>query len=121
MLVGYCDGDNALYWKDMRKDSHSEKLKKLVQAHLNELGSFGDVVDVKLKYWEEGIHYYRPTVRLINGEFTEREKLINQLINPSKRSFIVGEMLSLNQGWTEGALESVNRLFTNFESQLKYE
>jgi hypothetical protein len=54
-------------------------------------------------YWEIGTHYYEP----LPEEFEDREDFIKKAQHPLKNVLVVGEMVSLNQGWVEGALESV--------------
>jgi len=55
-------------------------------------------------YWKIGTHYYTPTTE-------KREDFIYHVQRPLKNMFVVGEMVSLNQGWVEGALESVEQVF----------
>ena len=59
------------------------------------------------KYWNTGTHYYPP----LPYEFKNRQEFINQAQHPFKHCFVVGEMVSLHQGWVEGALESVEQLW----------
>lgn len=126
LLPVFCDGEDTIFWKDMKKDSHSDKLKTLIQNHLNDLSktnpsaNFGKVIDAKIKYWEEGIHFYLPVKRLKEDKkIREREQMIKEYIYPTKKTFIVGEMVSMNQGWVEGGIESVERLFDVYKNQLK--
>ena len=49
------------------------------------------------KFWDIGTHYFKPTL-----------KKVNQM--PYEHIFIVGEMISEHQGWTEGALDSVEKI-----------
>jgi monoamine oxidase len=35
---------------------------------------------------------------------------LNKAQNPVENIFVVGEMISRNQGWTQGALESVQKI-----------
>ena len=60
------------------------------------------VDDVLIHYWDEGVHYYKPTKYL--------DKTIKKLSHPEKNIYVVGEMLSYKQGWVEGCIESVNRI-----------
>lgn len=53
-------------------------------------------------YWDEGTHYYEP----LKG-YKNRTAFINDAQHPDKNILVVGEVVSKNQGWTEGALESV--------------
>ena len=44
------------------------------------------------------------------NEFKSRKDFIRQCQNPQKNLFVVGELISLNQGWSQGALESVENV-----------
>jgi len=54
-------------------------------------------------YWTEGTHYYEP----LNGPYKNRTDFIHAAQTPDKNILVVGEVVSKNQGWVEGALESV--------------
>lgn len=54
-------------------------------------------------YWEIGTHYYGP----LRG-YKNRGEFIKKAQHPMNNMLIVGELISQNQGWTEGALESVD-------------
>ena len=52
-------------------------------------------------YWEIGTHYYKPGFKKTDIFIAQR---------PMKNVFVVGEMVAKNQGWVEGALESVENI-----------
>ena len=58
-------------------------------------------------YWKIGTHYYEP---LDKDDFKTRKDFVKQAQRPMEGMFIVGEMISFNQGWSEGALESVETI-----------
>jgi hypothetical protein len=58
-------------------------------------------------YWEIGTHYYTP---LDHEKYKSRKDFIYQAQHPRPGICVVGEMVSTNQGWVEGALESVNNI-----------
>ena len=62
-----------------------------------------ELVGIQGIYWEIGTHYYKPTEE-------NREEFIYKLQRPLKGMFVVGEMISLDQGWVEGALQSVDNV-----------
>jgi hypothetical protein len=64
-----------------------------------------DMVDF---YWDIGTHYYTP----IRGGFKNRKEFCDIAQCPEENIRVVGEMISMNQGWTEGALESVENVIT---------
>ena len=43
--------------------------------------------------------------------FSSRIKFINKAQHPEKNIFVVGEVVSRQQGWIEGALSSVDNIF----------
>ena len=55
-------------------------------------------------YWEDGTHYYKPLDKTV---YNTREEFLCKAKNPYPNIYVVGEMVSQNQGWVEGALESV--------------
>lgn len=56
---------------------------------------------MKPYYWSIGTHYFRPGFD---------RKMLRKMQRPLENVWVVGEAFSLNQGWTEGALESVDRI-----------
>jgi hypothetical protein len=58
-------------------------------------------------YWDIGTHYYEP----LKGPFKDRADFLHSVQRPSEGILLVGEMVSLHQGWVEGALESVEAVF----------
>ena len=58
-------------------------------------------------YWPIGTHYYSPLPKwLTTSEF------IHLVQHPLPDILVVGEVVAENQGWTEGALESVAKVLT---------
>lgn len=58
-------------------------------------------------YWDIGTHYYTPLDR---KKYKNRNKFIEIAQHPMKNVLVVGESVSVNQGWVEGALKSVERV-----------
>jgi len=61
------------------------------------------ITAIKDYYWPIGTHYYEP----LKGNFKTRNDFIYKAQHPEKGMLVVGEVVSRDQGWTEGALESV--------------
>jgi hypothetical protein len=57
-------------------------------------------------FWSHGTHYYKPLSR----QWSNRQEFIDKAQHPQEGCFLVGELISRNQGWTEGALESVHAI-----------
>jgi hypothetical protein len=60
------------------------------------------IMKIKKIYWERGTHYYNIYPNDIN-------------LYPYDRVAIVGEAYSFNQGWVEGALETVNKVINKIK------
>lgn len=104
----YADNQNAEYWQEQIKMNtiQASALSQLRTLYPN----FPNFKDFIHHYWKIGIHYYKPIKR--EPEANWRQKWI-QSVNHYNNIYIVGEMLSLSQGWVEGVVESVN--LVNFQ------
>lgn len=67
-----------------------------------------DLIAIKDYYWNIGTHYYGP---LPDG-FKSRGEFIKKAQHPQPNMLVVGEMISRDQGWSKGALESVRVALT---------
>ena len=56
-------------------------------------------------YWNIGTHYYTP---LDQKKYKSRDNFIKIAQHPKEDILVVGEAVSANQGWVEGALKSVD-------------
>ena len=105
-MIVYTDNKSAKYFINNLDDKiffckEIEKMLNLSNLKLIGLKSF---------YWNIGTHYYKP----LNNKYKNREEFIIKCQNPEKNLFVVGELISRNQGWTQGALESVNNIINFF-------
>jgi hypothetical protein len=107
-MIVYSDNASATYMEKHvtgnDKESReflSEKLRRglLTQEPL-------PLTAIKKYYWHIGTHYMRP---FMEGE--NYTTWIKEAQNPTCNIFVVGEAFSRNQGWVEGALESVEAVF----------
>ena len=79
-------------------------------AHPEEFWSFyastyqKTLLDVLMFYHRVGTHYYRPLL----SEYPSRKAFRTYVQHPMPRVWIIGEMIALHQGWTEGALQTVD-------------
>jgi hypothetical protein len=62
------------------------------------------IAAIKDYYWPVGTHYYEP----LKGHLKTRNDFVYKAQHPEKGMLVVGEAVSRDQGWVEGALESVN-------------
>ena len=96
-MICYNDNKYAEMLKSRLKNSLKNRnyLCKLFREAL-EIREELELIAIRGFYWEEGTHYYK--------------KMIKRMIQSDGGITIVGEMISTNQGWVEGALESVERV-----------
>lgn len=67
-----------------------------------------NIIAINDYYWPIGTHYYEPLTK----NFKSRTDFIRQAQHPDKGMVVVGEMVSRDQGWVEGALKSVDAVVT---------
>lgn len=109
-MIAYTDNDGAKQLKDKLENNEKNRnffcdlLEKSLGLPSNSL-HLKAIVDF---YWPIGTHYYEP----LRGAFKDREQFIKAAQYPMPGMLVVGEMISRKQGWTEGALESVNAVLT---------
>lgn len=99
-MISYCDNKYAENW--LKKTNLSQFIEKNVLLLLKQKVK---VLDSVLIYWDCGTHYYKPL-----RNFKNRHSFLKQAQNPYKDIFIVGEAFSQDQGWCEGALQSVVKI-----------
>ena len=108
-MIAYSDNANAEALKDhlennvKNRDFFERLLEETLQIPVNTL----QITALLDFYWPIGTHYYSP---LPKG--TKVNEFINQLQHPVPDILVVGEVVAANQGWTEGALESVAKALT---------
>lgn len=105
LMASYSDNLNAKYWKTISLLDKKSQIKN-VENKLEKLNiGIKNVDDVEIGYWDEGVHYYKPfgTKKFSN--------LLKTLCKPAKNIYVVGEIVSKKQGWVEGCIESVDRVF----------
>lgn len=67
-----------------------------------------ELTDMMDCYWSVGTHYYQP----LRAPFRTRQEFIKAAQTPFPNMLVVGELVALNQGWVEGALDSVEKVMT---------
>ena len=103
-MISYCDNNMADKWE--RTDR--QKYKEIVEKGICKLfgGQKVEVKKSKLIYWKCGTHYFKPLLR----GYRDREVYLSKVQNPMKDVYVVGEAFSHEQGWCEGALQSVHNI-----------
>jgi len=108
-MIAYTDNLPATMLHEYEKNNKTNRdiLCRLLERSLGlpnetlELDSIGEY------YWKEGTHYYEPL-----KSHKTRDEFIKAAQHPLPNVLVVGEMVSKNQGWVEGALESVEQVLS---------
>jgi hypothetical protein len=109
-MIAYCDNANAVKLNKLSEDNEDSRSQfcKILETSLGISTGSLKLLSIKNYFWPIGTHYYTP----LSKEFDNREDFIKIAQKPDINIRIVGELISTNQGWVEGALESVKAVIT---------
>ena len=109
-MIAYTDNEGATVLKDKLENTPENRdfFCRLLEISLGIPENTLKITSLLDFYWPIGTHYYTP----LKGNFKNRTEFIREAQHPAPGMLIVGEMISENQGWTQGALESVERVVT---------
>ena len=110
-MIAYNDNNNtnALKHNLQNTKSNKELYETLLEKSLGMPENSVHIIAIKDYYWPIGTHYYKP---LNKDLYSSREEFIDKAQHPEKGILVVGEAVSRDQGWTIGALDSVNAVLT---------
>ena len=110
-MIAYNDNNNTLALKNNLENTKENRdlYCVLIEKSLGIPPDSLDLIAIKDYYWPIGTHYYKP---LDTSLYKDRTEFIDAAQHPEKGILVVGEVVSNNQGWTEGALESVRAVLT---------
>lgn len=97
-MISYSDNKNA---DDVMKLMNNENPEKKIQKILPYSTK---IKKSKYIHWKIGTHYYKP----LGLEWPSRDAFRKYAMHPQPSVYVVGEIVSNNQGWCEGGLETVN-------------
>ena len=105
-MIAYSDNANATYLKPYLENTPKNRdvFCDLIEKSLGIFDEKLELIAIKDYYWPIGTHYYTP----LPENYENREQFIHNAQNPETGILVVGEVVSNNQGWTNGALSSVN-------------
>ena len=95
-MISYSDNKSA----DKMKSLNITELENII---LSITGFRITIIDTMIFYFPIGTHYFKP----LSTKWKNRTQFIREAQHPYPNIYVVGEALSTNQGWCEGALESV--------------
>jgi Flavin containing amine oxidoreductase len=109
-MICYNDNASAKRLKPLLEDNEEnrERFCRLLEKSLGAPKDSLKLLAISDFYWETGTHYYGP----LPSKYKTRSDFIKSAQNPHKNMLVVGELISTNQGWVEGALESVEKVVT---------
>jgi len=109
-MISYSDNTNALIQKNYLKDTDNnrEMYCELLEKSLGIPDGSLHIIAIKDYYWPIGTHWYEP----LKGPYRTRNEFVNKAQHPEDGMLVVGEVVSRYQGWTQGALESVEAVLT---------
>jgi len=101
-MIAYADNRNAVAVRALGP-------KALAAAVVREFRIPESLRIVRLRhcFWQIGTHYYRP----LSVRFASRVSFRRQAQAPEPGIRVIGESVSTNQGWVEGALETARAAF----------
>lgn len=104
-MIAYSDNANATFLKPYLKNTPKNRhiFCYLLEKALNIPDSGLELIAIQDYYWDIGTHYYTP----LSNKYENRDEFIHNAQNPEKGVLVVGEVVSNDQGWTNGALSSV--------------
>ena len=110
-MIAYSDNKGALELKDRLENikANREFYQDLLERSLSMPRDSLKLIAIADYYWDIGTHYYSR----LTCPYKNRREFIRRAQHPMDNMLIVGEMISTNQGWVEGALESVEAGLTD--------
>ncbi len=118
-MIAYNDNANTIAFKNHLKNNETnrELFAQFLEASIGIPKNSLQLIAIKDYYWSDGTHYYKP---LNKKKYKSREEFVHLAQNPTNGIVVVGEVVSRNQGWVEGALESVKEVVTKKWIETKY-
>lgn len=110
-MISYSDNNNAILLKKHLGNTEQNRRMfcQLIEQTLGIPDNTLQLIAIKDYYWPIGTHYYKPLNKAL---YKTRAHFIKQAQHPEDGILVVGEVVSNNQGWTEGALESVKSVLS---------
>ena len=105
-MIAYNDNKNTLVLKNhlANNEKNRELYCRLLEASLGIEKNTLQLISIKDCLWSVGTHYYKP---LDTKKYSSREEFIYNAQHPESNILVVGEVVSRDQGWVKGALQSV--------------
>jgi hypothetical protein len=104
-MIAYSDNNMAVYLKKYLNNNAKNRavFTKLIENAVGISPGSLELLAMIHYYWDIGTHYYES----LHGDYKDRKDFIKHAQHPISGITVVGELVSFNQGWVEGALQSV--------------
>ena len=104
-MIAYSDNAHAYaLYNVLKRNDAKEKLARMVyeatRIHIQ-------IRHMIYKFWPNGTHYYKPLPK----SYKNRHEFLYDAQRPAPNVFVVGEVVSMHQGWSHGALDSVHAIY----------
>ena len=105
-MIAYSDNKHAVLLKKYLENTPNNRdvFCVLIEKALGIPENSLELLAIKDYYWTVGTHYYTP----LTTKYENRAEFIYAAQHPADGILVVGEVVSDNQGWTNGALSSVD-------------
>lgn len=108
-MIGYNDNGDALESLSDFRNMTERQLYDKIRYEINRIFGIDMTIGAsKIAFWEYGTTYYKP----LKTKYKNRGEWLKIAQNPASDIYFVGEGFSRNQGWVEGALESVDVIYS---------
>jgi 2-polyprenyl-6-methoxyphenol hydroxylase-like FAD-dependent oxidoreductase len=111
-MIAYSDNQNADALK--KKLDDPEYFERALEKALSLPNQSIHILKMQPHYWPIGTHYNSP----LPQRFTDRIQFIHRAQRPMPNVWVVGEVVALDQGWVEGALDSVEAVFPEIQKSI---
>ena len=115
IMISYGDEEYADFWNRIIQNSKSKKeWKSKLMKYVRDLfgNNIKDPIWIENYYWKNGVSYWKPK--------SNSKKVSEKMIQPLERNrkkiplFICGSNYSMTTAWSEGGLQTVNKLINSF-------
>ena len=107
-MIAYSDNKNAIKLNIYSKNTKENRknLCLIIEKSLDLPNNSLQLLSIKSFFWNIGTHYNNP----LSIKFKNHDEFFNKILSPTNNIFVIGEAVAKNQGWIEGALETVNKV-----------
>jgi len=109
LMACYTEGYNAIKLKHLlEKNTKEDQIDIVYNLLLNSNVIIKKPDDITYKFWNIGTHFLLP-----NTNYNQIRTNIKEL--STHNIFLIGELFASSHGWVDGALETVNKLYSDIK------